>query len=461
MPARGVVVVGAGQAGLETAAALRGRGFDGRITLVGDEPAVPYERPPLSKGFLAGTTAADELELRPRSFFTAQDIDLVTGDRVSAIDRDRHTLRLASGLSLRYGRLVLATGARPRTLPVPGAASLSGVLSLRTLADAEEARRRLSGPPLQLVVVGAGFIGLELAATARKLGHDVTVVEAQPKALRRALTPVMSDWLVERLRQGGARVLLGREVTSLHGDASGRVRVVELDVAERIPADLVVIGVGVLPNTELAAAAGLLVGDGIVVDRHLRTDDPDVYAVGDCARFPSASAGRHLRLESVQNACDQARCVAAALTGEPVPYTAVPWFWSEQGPVRLQIAGLSAGHDETVLHGDPATGRFSVLCFHRGRLAAVESVGRPADHAIARRLLATGAPLSPREARRPEFDFKACASRARTASAGEKPATDEPATEKAAVDKPVHDKPVHEKPITPITEKKEKVSVHA
>ncbi|MEU7059813.1 FAD-dependent oxidoreductase [Streptomyces sp. NPDC046197] len=406
MAARGVVVVGAGQGGLETAAALRARGYDGRITLIGDEPGTPYQRPPLSKGYLSGTTTGDELELRPLSYFAAQDIGLVTGDRVTAIDRDLRTILLASGLSLPYDRLVLATGARPRTLPVPGAASLSGVLSLRTLADADELRGRLSGPPLQLVVVGAGFIGLELAATARALGHDVTVVEVQGRALGRALTPVTSGWLVDRLRRTGARVLLGREVTALRGDAAGRVRVVELDVAERIPADVVVVGVGVLPNTELAATAGLGVGDGIVVDRQLRTGDPDVFAVGDCARFPSASAGRHVRLESVQNASDQARCVAAAICGEPVPYTAVPWFWSEQGPVRLQIAGLGAGHDETVVHGEPESASFSVLCFRRGRLAAVESVGRPADHGIARRLLASGTELSPEEALRPDFGFK-------------------------------------------------------
>ncbi|MDN3295395.1 FAD-dependent oxidoreductase [Streptomyces ficellus] len=406
MGPRGVVVVGAGQGGLDTAAALRGRGYTGRITLVGDEPVVPYQRPPLSKGFLTGAMTAGELELRPRSFFAAHDIELVSGNRAAKIDREGRTVLLESGTSLPYDRLVLATGARPRTLPVPGAAALSGVLTLRGLADAERLRERLTGPPRRLVVVGAGFIGLELAATARKLGHEVTVVEAQARALARALTPVMSARLVAEHLDAGVRVLLSREVTALWGDSSGRVEVVELDGGERVPADLVVVGVGVLPNTELAAAAGLQVGDGVIVDAHLRTDDPDIHALGDCARFPSPHAGRHVRLESVQNASGQAACVAAAICGEPVAYTAVPWFWSEQYALRLQIAGLTAGHDETVVVGDPDGGRFSVFCFREGRLTGVESVNRPADHGIARRLLATGSDLAPDEVRRPGFDLK-------------------------------------------------------
>ncbi|GAA2454955.1 NAD(P)/FAD-dependent oxidoreductase [Streptomyces lavendulocolor] len=411
MGPRGVVVIGAGQGGLDTAAALRGRGYRGRLTLVGDEPVLPYQRPPLSKGFLTGDTAAGDLELRPRAFFAAQDVELVSGTRAAKIDRERRTVLLETGTTLPYDSLVLATGARPRTLPVPGAVSLSGVLTLRGLADAEDLRKRLTGPPRRLVVIGAGFIGLELAATARKLGHEVTVVEAQSRALARALTPTMSSRLVARHAEAGVRILLSREVTALWGSAAGRVEVVELDGAERIPADLVVVGIGVLPNTELAALAELQVGDGIVVDAHLRTDDPDIYALGDCARFPSPHAGRHVRLESVQNASDQAKVVAAGICGDRVPYTAVPWFWSEQYDMRLQIAGLTAGHDETVLAGDPEGGRFSVFCFREGRLTGVESVNRPADHGIARRLLASGTELTADDVRRPGFDLKTLARR--------------------------------------------------
>ncbi|WP_156724660.1 NAD(P)/FAD-dependent oxidoreductase [Streptomyces apocyni] len=403
-----VVVVGAGQGGLETAAALRGRGFSGRITLVGDECVLPYQRPPLSKGFLTGATGATDpadLELRPASFFATQGIDLVPGDRAERIDRECRVLHLESGAALPYDHLVLATGARPRPLPVPGA-GLSGVLALRGLRDAHTLRRELSGPARHLVVVGAGFIGLELAATARTLGHEVTVVEAQSRALARALTPEMSAWLTDEHRRQGVRLLLSREVAALHGDPSGQVEIMELDGGERIPAELVVVGIGVLPHTELAAEADLVVGDGIVVDERLRTSDPAIHAVGDCARFPRPGARGHTRIESVQNASDQARCVAADICGEGAPYTAVPWFWSEQYAVRLQIAGLTAGHDEVVLAGDPGEARFSVFCFQAGRLVGVESVNRPADHGIARRLLAGGTDLSPEEVGAPGFDLK-------------------------------------------------------
>ncbi|MEU8028767.1 FAD-dependent oxidoreductase [Streptomyces sp. NPDC049099] len=410
MAARHVVVVGAGQGGPDTAAALRAQGYDGRITLVGEEPALPYQRPPLSKGFLTGAVGHADLVPRPESFFEAQDIELVTGDRAHRIDVFRARVELTSGGSLGYDRLVLATGARPRTLPVPGA-DLCGVLTLRTLADAEALRALLAGPPRQVVVVGAGFVGLELATTARKLGHEVTVVEAQSRVLARALTPQLSRWLAGRHRQQGVRLLTGSEVASLHGSAAGQVEVVRLNDGTRLPADLVVVGIGVLPRSELAADAGLLVGDGVIVDQWLRTNDRSVYAIGDCARFRSARQGRHIRLESVQNASDQARCVATAICGAPAPYTAVPWFWSEQCALRLQLAGLTAHHDETVTVGDPDEGRFSVLCYREGALVGVESVGRPADHGIARRLLASGTGPSPAQARVPDFDLKSFATR--------------------------------------------------
>uniref|UniRef100_A0AAU2JUU4 FAD-dependent oxidoreductase n=1 Tax=Streptomyces sp. NBC_00049 TaxID=2903617 RepID=A0AAU2JUU4_9ACTN len=405
MAPQSVVVIGAGQAGFDTAAALRSRGYRGRITLVGDELPGPVNRPPLSKGYLKGAVTAEDIALRPASFYADQDIELLVGERAASIDRERRTVLLESGLRLPYGALVLATGCRPRTLPVPGA-SLDGVLSLRGLADAEDLRMRLTGPPRGVVVVGAGFIGLEVAATARALGHDVTVVEAQPRALARALTREMSARLVAEHRAQGVRVLLNREVTALYGDEGNRVQVMELDGGEPIAANLVVVGVGVLPNTSLAAAADLLVGDGIVVDSQLRTEDPDIYALGDCARFPSPHTGRYVRLESVQNASDQAKCVAAAICGLPAPYTAVPWFWSEQYGLRLQIAGLTTGYDETVTVGDPDAGKFSVFCFRDGRLAGVESVNRPADHGIARRLLAAGTDLTAEDVRRPGFDLK-------------------------------------------------------
>ncbi|MFE7016466.1 NAD(P)/FAD-dependent oxidoreductase [Streptomyces sp. NPDC057651] len=405
MAAPAVVVVGAGQAGVETAAALRGRGFTGRITLIGDEPPWAGYRPPLSKGYLAGTAPTEDTVLRPASFFAQRDIEIRVGDRASCVDPERRTVTLRSGLRVPYDRLVLATGSRPRQLPVPGV-SLGGVLTLRSRADADELRARLSGPPRRLVVVGAGFIGLEVAATARGLGHEVTVVDVQRRALARALTPVLSSRVIAEHRAQGVRVLLGREVTALHGDAEGQVQVMELDGGERIAADLAVIGIGVLPHTDLALTADLMVGDGIVVDERLRTSDPDIYALGDCARFPSPHAGRHLRIESVQNASDQAKCVAAGICDEPFAYTSVPWFWSEQYGLRMQLAGLTAGHDEVVTNGDVEGGRFSVFCFLAGRLIGVESVNRPADHGISRRLLASGTALTPDEVRAPGFDLK-------------------------------------------------------
>jgi 3-phenylpropionate/trans-cinnamate dioxygenase ferredoxin reductase subunit len=405
MAAPAVVVVGAGQAGVETVAALRGRGFTGRITLIGDEPPWAGYRPPLSKGYLAGTAPVEDTALRPASFFAERDIEIMAEDHAASVAPEHRTVTLGSGLRVPYDRLVLATGSRPRRPPVPGA-SLAGVLTLRSRADADELSRRLGGPPCRLVVIGAGFIGLEVAATARGLGHEVTVVEAQRQALARALTPVTSSRIVAEHRAQGVRVLLGREVTALYGDTGRRVRTMELDGGERVAADVVVIGVGVLPHTELALTAGLVVGDGIVVDERLRTSDPDIYALGDCACFPSPHAGRHVRIESVQNASDQAKCVAAGICGEPVAYASVPWFWSEQYELRLQIAGLTAGHDEVVTCGDVGSGRFSVFCFRAGRLTAVESVNRPADHGISRRLLASGTALTPDAVRVPGFDLK-------------------------------------------------------
>lgn len=406
-----VVIVGAGQAGTETAAALRARGFGGRVTLVGDEDAPPYERPPLSKGFLTGDVPEDQLALRPDAFYTGPDTALVRGDPVLELDRDLNAVVLRSGRRLPYDRLVLATGARPRRLPVPGA-ELAGVLTLRDLADARTLRRELGHAP-QLVVVGGGFIGLELAATAARLGAGATVVEAGRRVLARAVSGPLSDFLTAEHRAHGTRLLLSREVTAVHGDRAGHARVVELDGGERIPADLVVVGIGVLPEVRLAADAGLAVGGGVLVDRRLRTSDPAVYAIGDCARFPSPYTGPRaagkLRLESVQNACGQARCVAAGICGEPEPYTAVPWFWTEQHGLRVQIAGITAGHDRTVVAGDPGARRFSVFCFAGERLLGVESVNRTADHMITRKLLAAapyGPELTPDDVAAPGFDLK-------------------------------------------------------
>jgi 3-phenylpropionate/trans-cinnamate dioxygenase ferredoxin reductase subunit len=373
-----VLVVGAGQSGFQAVASLRDRGFDGRVVLVGDEPGVPYQRPPLSKAYLAGTAGLEQLHLRGADFFAEKDIELVEA-RVRTIDRAAHRAHLEDGRALDYDFLVLATGARNRRLPVPGA-DLPGVLTLRTLDDADQLRASL-GRAEHVVVVGGGFIGLEFASHA---GRPVTVVEAQDRLLNRVSTPEISAYFASLHREAGHTVLLGQGVSALHGD--DHVREVELSDGTRLPADLVVIAVGVVPETALAEAAGLPVDNGVVVDAHLRTEDPEIFAIGDCANFPCVQAGAATRLESVQNATDQARCVAAAITGAGEPYESLPWFWTDQSGAKLQIAGILAGADRTVVAGDPAAGKFSVLSFRDDVLIAVESVNRPADHIAARRL---------------------------------------------------------------------------
>ncbi|WP_020667769.1 NAD(P)/FAD-dependent oxidoreductase [Amycolatopsis nigrescens] len=397
---RAAVIVGAGHAGFQAAASLRDKGYPHRVVLVGDEPGVPYQRPPLSKAYLTGTLPGDKLALRPRLFYDKHDIELVAG-RAVAIDREHHRLRLAGGRSLPYGHLVLATGARNRRLPGPGG-NLDGVLGLRTMADADRLRERL-GTARDVVVIGGGFIGLEFAASAARLGVSVTVVELADRLMRRAVSPTVSQhYRVLHERQGN-RVLSGVAVAGLHG--TGHVTAVELADGTVLPADLVVVGIGVVPNTELAAEAGLAVDNGIVVDEHMSTSDPDISAIGDCAAYPSRHAGGQVRSESVQNAVDHARCLAARLTGAAEPYASVPWFWSNQFDARLQIAGIAAGHDEAVVHGRPDDGGFSVFCFRERRLVAVESVNRVPDHMAARRLFTAGGSLRPSDVGE-DFDLR-------------------------------------------------------
>jgi 3-phenylpropionate/trans-cinnamate dioxygenase ferredoxin reductase component len=395
-----VVIVGAGQAGFQVAASLRDNEYPGRVVLVGDEPGVPYQRPPLSKAYLTGALTEDRLALRPRLFYDKRDIELIAGEAVG-IDRDRHRLQLAGGSELEYGHLVLATGARNRELPVPGS-RLDGVLGLRTRADADRLRDRI-GKTRDVVVIGGGFIGLEFAASAARLGMTVTVVELADRLMRRAVSPAVSHHYRTLHERQGNRVLSGAAVAALHGN--GSVTAVELTDGTILPADLVVVGIGVVPNTEVAAEAGLAVDNGIVVDEHMSTSDPDISAIGDCAVYPSKHAGGQVRLESVQNAVDHARCLAARLTGAAEPYASVPWFWSNQFDAKLQIAGIAAGYDEAVVHGDPTDGAFSVFCFREQRLVAVESVNRVPDHMAARRLLMAGGSLHPWELDE-EFDLK-------------------------------------------------------
>jgi 3-phenylpropionate/trans-cinnamate dioxygenase ferredoxin reductase subunit len=404
MPDPVVAIIGAGQAGFQAAASLRDTGFAGRVLLIGDEPVLPYQRPPLSKSYLAGQSGVDDLWLRAAEFYAKQQIDLLYGDAVTAIDRRQRRLHLASGLELSWDHLLFATGAGCRPLAVLGA-ELDGVLTLRTLADADDLRQRLD-EAREVVVVGAGFIGLEFAAVALARGTTVHIIEVTRQPMGRVVSEPVSQFFTEAHIAWGAEVALGTGVARILG-ASGRVTGVETTDGRRIPADLVLICIGVIPNAALACDAGLAVDNGIVVDEYLMTSDPAISAIGDCANFPTPFASSRVRLESVQNAVDQGRCVADRLVGRPAPYQKVPWFWSDQGDLKLQIAGITIGHDKSVLRGDPAGRCFSVFCFRDRRLIGVESVNRTADHVIARRLLAGDPALSPEQAADEGFDLRA------------------------------------------------------
>jgi len=397
-----VVIAGAGHAGFQMAMSLRQDGFAERILLVNDEGHLPYQRPPLSKAYLKGTGGPESLSFRPEKFFHDQKIELVT-DRGTAIDRAARKLKLASGASLDYAHLVLATGARNRLLDLPNA-TLEDVRYLRTLDESQALRERMADHH-HVVVIGAGFIGLEFAATARAKGLEVDVVELGVRVMARAVTAEISEFSQLRFAAAGVRIHLGVQVTSIESDGK-RVTGVSLNDGRHIPADLIVVGVGVLPNVELAAQAGLPVASGIIVNDRLLTADPNISAIGDCALYTSHRFGGSLRLESVQNATDHGRCVAARLTGKDEVYDGVPWFWSDQGPDKLQMAGLTTGYDRVVVRGDREQGQFSAFCYKGNQLLGIESVNRAGDHMFGRRLLGAGRSITPDQAGDPGFDLK-------------------------------------------------------
>ncbi|SNB64935.1 3-phenylpropionate/trans-cinnamate dioxygenase ferredoxin reductase subunit [Arboricoccus pini] len=400
---RTIIIIGSGQGGYQMAASLRDEGFDGRLLLIGDEPGFPYQRPPLSKAYLTGKTVEEALRLRPPAYYADKKIELIEGRRATAIDRAARRVVLNDGQSLVYDELVLATGARNRTLHVPGH-DLDGIFYLRTLADAQSLKGSMAGIS-RAVVIGAGFIGLEFAAVARAAGIDVTVVEATTRPLGRALSPITSQYFVDAHEAWGTRFVLGTGISHFDG-VGGQVTHVVTQDGQQLAADLVLVGIGVLPNQELAAEAGLACENGIVVNQFLRTEDPHVSAIGDCCLYPSFFAAGPTRLESVQNAVDQARNVAARLMGRPTPYAGIPWFWSDQGDLKLQIVGLTGGHDSAVVRGDPAGRKFSVFCFGNGRLLGIESINQAGDHMAGRKLLAGHHDLTPDKAVDLEFDLR-------------------------------------------------------
>lgn len=397
-----VIIVGAGHGGYQVAASLRQAGFAERICLVNDEAHLPYQRPPLSKAYIKGSAGPESLMFRPEKFYHDQKIELIAGRAVS-IDRAARKLLLGSGEPLPYGHLVLATGARNRLLDMPNA-NLSDVKYLRIL-DESEALRKIIPSKTRVVVIGAGFIGLEFAATARIKGLEVDVLELAPRVMARAVTAEVSEYFQARHREAGIRIHLGVQATSIEAER-GKVTGVSLSDGRHLPADLVVVGVGVLPNIELAAGSGLPVAAGIIVDEYLATADPNISAIGDCALFASPRFGGSQRLESVQNATDHARCLAARLTGDRKPYDSHPWFWSDQGDDKLQIAGLTTGYDRVVLRGDPAKRAFSAFCYHGDRLLGIESINRAGDHMFGRRLQALDRSITPAQAADETFDLK-------------------------------------------------------
>ena len=403
-----VIIVGAGHAGVQCAASLREEGFAGPVLLVDAAPHAPYQRPPLSKAYLKRTVTREQLALRGPTFFAEQRIETRFGDAVVRIDRASKTIHFASGSEQTYAHLVLATGARARPAPFTGA-DLAGVFALRDLDDADRLRGAMDAAKT-IVVVGAGFIGLEFAATAALGGKQVMVVEAAPRVMGRAVSPPLSRFFADAHTAFGATVLTHSIVAAIDGDGQ-RATGVTLGDGSRLPADLVVVGIGVLSEDRLAHGCYLACGDGIKVDETLLADDPDISAIGDCAWHPNAWAGGMARLECVQNAADGARVVAKRLAGKTATYNTLPWFWSDQGDLKLQIAGLLRDADVFVTRGDPESRAFSIFAFAGETLRAVESVNRGGEHMAARRIIADAMPLTPQQAADQSFDLKALAMR--------------------------------------------------
>lgn len=403
-----IVIAGAGQAGFQAADALARGGFEGDIVLIGEEPHAPYQRPPLSKAQLAAPGPLEDLMFRPQPYYGERGITLRLGATVAALDPAAGRARLSDGEDLAFDACVLATGARVRRLGVPGEEA-EGVHVVRAFNDTERLRAA-AADATRIVIIGAGFIGLETAAVFAKAGKAVTVLEAAERALARVCPPVISTFYTARHAAAGVVLRTGVKAVAVQTEA-GRVRGVALADGEVAPADLVVVGVGVIPNDALAQDAGLDVDGGVLADAHaraLRAEAPveGVYAAGDCVRGENAWLGRRVRLESVQNAIDQAKVAAAGILGRPAVYDAVPWFWSDQYDLKLQMAGLSEGADQQVVRGDPAENAFTVFYFRAGALIAADSINRPGDHMAARRLLHARAPVTPSELADPAFDLR-------------------------------------------------------
>ena len=387
-----IVVIGGGQAGAQALQSLRRGGYAGALTLVGDEPALPYQRPPLSKAYMKGEMTEERLYFRPAPWYQDQDIEVILSTPAKSIDRANRTVELAHGGHLDYDALIIATGSRPRVLPIKGA-TLHGVHDLRDLSDVERIRPNMVAGR-KMVIVGAGYIGLEAAAVARQMGLDVTVLEMAPRVLARVTSPVMSEFFETEHRAQGVQILTEARLDHLDGN-DDKVTAAILADGTRIDADIVLVGIGILPNEELAREAGIACNNGILVDRDARTSDPRVFAAGDCASRPLVHYGRSGRLESVHNAIEQGKLAAAAILGKPRPAEDCPWFWSDQYDLKLQIAGLSQDYDEIVVRGDPKDRKFAAFYLRNGTLIAVDAINSPPEFLASKKLIMSGAKLAP------------------------------------------------------------------
>ncbi len=383
-----VAIIGGGQAGAQAIASLRAGGFTGDIVLLGNEPTLPYQRPPLSKAFLAGELARDRLLLKPAAFYQQSRVDIRLNTAVTGIDRAQQLVTLHSGQSVAYNHLVFATGGRPRPLTCPGA-DHPALHYLRTLSDVDGIRKRFH-TGARLVVIGGGYIGLEVTAIARKHGLQVTVLEFAPIVLGRVTCPEVANFYTDVHRQAGVNIQCNTGVERIEDDNG--TAIVVTSSGERLAADLIIAGIGLLPNVELAEAAGVDCNNGIVVDALCRSSTPGIYAAGDCANHPSALYGTRLRLESVHNAIEQGKTVAATICGKDQPYNQVPWFWSDQYDIKLQTAGICRDYDQIAVRGDPATRSFAVFYLRDNCLIAVDAINRPAEFISARQLI----PLQPK-----------------------------------------------------------------
>ena len=386
------IIIGASHAAAQLAPTLRQQGWTGSISMICNEYALPYHRPPLSKDFLAGTKTAEQILIRPAAVYKKCDVGITMGVTVAAIDRSNKQIMLEDGLALDYDKLVLTTGARVRKIDIPGV-DLNGVFYLRDLNDAQQIKMS-TGANKRAVIIGGGYIGLETASALRNIGMQVTVLEAMPRILQRVTAPEVAAFYSRIHKEEGVEIVAGVKAVSISGDK--QVESVQCHDGTEYEADIVIIGVGVIPNTELAEQAGLKIDNGIVVDEYARTSDEDILAAGDCTSHYNPIYQRHLRLESVQNALDQASVAASTISGNLKAYSALPWFWSDQYDLKLQIAGLSQGYTDVVVRGDIGDSRsFAAFYMREGKLLAVDAVNRPQEFMFGKKLIMQGNQLDP------------------------------------------------------------------